>query len=295
MELIKNLAVPPFQRVIWANQKARQVWEPQIRRISERVQELEILSVAHDQRPCAWQTFQVRNFPAMTKKIIDLGLSIYPIQLCGSWGQGFIHYTPALRDDDPNPQASCIVTKSPDLANEFWKAYNRGDHITQGKLLGFPECCTKFFNEQWARGYFDPIWQMVEPIADTPTEMTFWNERPDDRWHSLLFSNPILRYIGIRVGFHIPCRFDCSETQEIARKRIELLSEGDQIVLISLLRMPMTWSVYRGIAIVKTPIFTLLTQSVPSLNAHTITIRGDFYPVETQPGSCFPYILPEAK
>ena len=74
-----------------------------------------------------------------------------------------------------------------------------------------------------------------------------------------------------------------------------LLDEETRILLVSLLRMPMSWSVYRGIAIVKTPIFTVLTQSVPSKEHLTINLRGDFYPVETQPGSRFPYILPEAK
>jgi hypothetical protein len=283
MNLLKNINLSPFLRMVWANPRARQAWEKVINQLSSKIQELEIISVARDQRLCAWQTFPVRDFPRMTKKIIDLGLSLYPINLCGSWGQGFCHYTPSLSDTDPNPQVSCIITREPRFADRFWTAYNKGDHITQGELLGFPHCCTQAFTRNWKAGYFDPVWQMVE----TEGETSIYLEKNEYN----IFSNPILRYIGIRVGFHIPCTFHCQETVDIAEERLELMDKESKLLLISLLRMPMQWSALNGIAVIKTPIFTMITQSVPCSQAHTINLRGDFYPLESAAGSGFPYTL----
>ena len=285
MKLINNLELKPFLRIVWANEKARHTWEKEIQRISQAVQESEIISVAKNQRLCAWHTSPVRQLPAMTKKIMDLGLSIFPIQLCGHWGQGFIHYTPPVRDDDPNPNVSVIICRKAIHAKQFQAAYNAGNHIIQGKLLGFPACCTKFYSEQWQAEYFDPIWQMTKSAVN---ENVFQVDLyPNDYLWSCL---PILRYIGLRVGFHIPCSFDCKNTKLIAVERFFIIDNDIQILLESILRMPMQWQVYRGIATIKTPIFTVITQSVPSQDKYTINLHGDFWPREGSTGINFPYL-----
>lgn len=285
MKLLNNLELKPFLRIIWANEKARYTWEKEIQRISQSIQESEIISVARNQRLCAWQTFPIRQLPQMTKKIMDLGLNIFPIQLCGHWGQGFIHYTPPVRDDDPNPNVSVIICKAVIHAQQFQSAYNAGNHIIQGELLGFPACCTSFFSAQWQAGYFDPIWQMTKSSA---SEKIFQVDLWRDNYHWVCLS--VLRYIGLRVGFHIPCGFNCENTRLIAAERLIIIEKDIQVLLESLLRMPMQWQVYRGIASIKTPLFTIITQSVPSQEKYTINFHGDFWPREGSTGINFPYL-----
>jgi hypothetical protein len=104
------------------------------------------------------------------------------------------------------------------------------------------------------------------------------------------YSIPIMRYIGIRVGFHIPCSFSCSDTIDIADQRLSIAQDKDLVkLLIALLSMPMTWEVYKGVAIVKTPIFYILTQSIPTTEKYEIKIDGEFIPREAAKGIIFPF------
>ena len=45
--------LPEFTRLAWVSDRAREVWEPRIRRISEAWNEIQWLSVAAGIRPCA--------------------------------------------------------------------------------------------------------------------------------------------------------------------------------------------------------------------------------------------------
>jgi hypothetical protein len=92
-----------------------------------------------------------------------------------------------------------------------------------------------------------------------------------------------LRYIGIRVGFHIPCSFACKETIAVGQQRMDLMrakNEGSAKLLVSLLSMPISWDCYHGAAIVRTPIFYIITSSCPSINRYVVEVPGTFIPQE---------------
>ena len=174
------------------------------------------------------------------------------------------------------------------FAQEFKEAHFKGDHIKQGGFLEFPLCCREFFNEHWSKGYIDPIWQMVHPDKFVLIENnTLFYEVED--CHP--FSNPLLRYAGIRVGFHIPCSFNCPETIQIAEQRLTLMKEDDKKLLIALLSMPMSWDCYHGTAIIKTPLFQIVMQSNPCTERFVVKVKGKFMPRETPEGTEFPYNL----
>ena len=82
---------------------------------------------------------------------------------------------------------------------------------------------------------------------------------------SSIYSNPLLRYIGIRVGFHIPCSFNCNETIKIGKERMGLCKDKSiKKYLKYFLSMKMEWNCYHGIAIIKTPIFWIVYNSLPT-------------------------------
>jgi hypothetical protein len=110
------------------------------------------------------------------------------------------------------------------------------------------------------------------------------------------FANPILRYAGIRVGFHLPCAFDCRDTIAVAAERMDLAKATDPNladVLKGLLSMPMSWDVFHGVAVVRTPIFYLIVPSIPTVERYVVEVVStpQFIPKESAKGTGFPFIV----
>lgn len=266
MKLIKNFSLASFTQISWVSQIARDKWENVVTACSQMVQDLEILSVKHGHRPCAWRTISRQSLPEFSQRCAAMGLTVLPVRWVGSW-EGFIHHTP---EGDSN--AYCVISRELNTAMEYLDAFNRGDNMKQGELLGFPKCCCEFFAKNWTAGYFDPIWQMAG--RDNPHP----------------HSNPMLRYIGLRVGFHIPCSFHCDATIAIAKDRLRIAPDQDLVKLLSaLLSMPMSWSALHGQAVIRTPIFYAIAQTVPTLEEYSVELPGEFMPHEAARGVRFPF------
>jgi len=260
MKLIKDLDLKPFLRTVWVNQKARDHWERPIQEISSLVQRLEILSVLEDQRACATTTISARELINFTSQYPDLIFK--PIRLAKKFS-GFAHKHEDPTSEDKDFYIHLVISKQLYHANQFYEAYQKGNHDIQGELLGFPKCCRDFFTDVWAKGYIDPIWQMKD--RDNPHP----------------YSNPLLRYLGIRLSFHIPCSFHCEETIKIAKDRLVLTRESELTKpMEALLSMDMEWDVLHGIAQIKTPLFWIITSSTPTEERYQVKIKGNFKPRE---------------
>ncbi|MFX0134754.1 MAG: hypothetical protein ACFFDN_14025 [Candidatus Hodarchaeota archaeon] len=286
MQLLKDVNIKSFLKLVWTSEKAHSVWESVINDCAQFVQELEIDSVESGQRKCAWRTIDEESLPGFTKQLNDKNLIVTPVRYVGKW-EGFIHYTPPVEKGKPK-NVYCIISKTLWDAKEYRRAFEAGDNIQQGLLLGFPQCCVEFFDKNWKAGYFDPIWQIGhEEIAGVNSD---YGTIRIKKVHP--YSNPVLRYITIRIGFHIPCSFYCKETIKIATERMKLAEKKNKELtefLKALLSMPMSWNCYNGIAIIRTPIFYIITSSMPTVNRHVIELEGKWKPKESAKGLCFPF------
>jgi len=289
MELIKELSIDSLARVVWVSKKAKETWEKALQELSQFVQELEVLSVVRDQRPVSWQTIGENTFPEMSMKWGEMGLIAIPLLRVGQF-EGFAHKHAPLRPREP-ANVCVIVSKKYEYVKAFKEAYQKGDNVTQGELLGYPRCCSEFFESEWKKGYYDPIWQ-----AGLNSEIL---EREDNKIrvkaHPLSISS--MRYCGLRVGFHITHSFYCEETIKIAEERLKIAEDVDKDkvkLLRRLLEMPHSWDCYHGIAIVRTPIFYIITSSVPTKERHVIEVdygERNFIPREAERGLTFPFNL----
>jgi len=133
--------------------------------------------------------------------------------------------------------------------------------------LGFPACCTKFFVDEWANGYYDPVWQSA-----LGTEGNIVSKRTlEVEGH--IHTNQMLRYYGLRTTSHFPCKMDCQESIETGKAWLEVMRSIDPHLtdsLVEFLEMPLVWSCLHGLAIVETPIFTLITNSLPTKERWTV-------------------------
>jgi hypothetical protein len=269
MKLIKDLPIKPFCRMLWVSDEARRVWENPVKRCADMVNRLEVDSVEAGHRRCSWQTIDEYELPGFAKRMADKGLITLVVHYTGKF-DGFAHYTVPFETGKPK-NVSVVISRSIEDARDYKTAFETGDNDKQGWFLGFPKCCREFFTDIWPKGYYDPIWQMA------------------DRENPHPFSNPLLRYIGLRVGFHIPHSFNCKATIELARQRLSIADKHLSKILIALLSMPMSWEVLHGIAFVRTPIFYLIVSSVPSEEKYKVELQGKFIPREASEGIAFPF------
>lgn len=285
MKILKETNIEPYARLIWVSERAKKTWSEAIAQLNSFMQQMEVESVIHGHRRVSWQTIREDEFLRYAKGWAERGLYIFPVTRVRTF-QGFAH-----KHDEPVPgevASICVVlSKRREDALEYRRAYERGDNDTQGYLLGFPACCRRFFEKVWAQSYYDPIWQAA---LNSRAKKQIDERKMRIKAHP--YSLATLRYVGLRISFHIPCAFDCRETVKVARKRLVLArgySEEKVILLEALLRMPHSWSVLHGIAVVKTPIFYIVTSSVPSIERYEVEVEGDFIPREAKAGTTFPF------
>ena len=284
MKLFKQAEINPFCRIVWVSEQARQTWERILPELNSFMQQMEVESVVRGHRLCTWQTVREDEFIRYAKDWSERGLYILPVTRVRTF-QGFAH-----KHEKPVPgevaSVCVILSKKREHALEYRMAYEAGNNDAQGYYLGFPSCCRRFFEEVWAQGYYDPIWQAAlrSPIVKQEERKLRIKAHP--------YSLATLRYVGLRISFHIPCSFYCEETIELAEQRLALAEEHNSrnvTLLKALLRMPHSWSVQHGIAVVKTPIFYIITSSVPVFEKYEVEVEGDFIPREAVKGTVYPF------
>ncbi len=267
MRLVKNFESTSFSRIIWFDSDIKKNMKHLLSEISSLVSELEILSVVKGHRACSWQTISEDELIPFTSKMSSFGLVTLPLKRVAKFN-GFAHRHEAPVAGMVN-NLCVVVSKELSSALLFKQAFEIGDNIKQGGLLGYPLCCCEFFQKAWREGFYDPIWQMAERSEILEESKNYLKVKAHP------YSNPLLRYIGPRAGFHIPCSFTCQETIRVNSKRMELSYEVNKEtaeVLDSLLRMPMSWDVLNGIAMVKTPMFYIIVQSVPVVENYKVEV-----------------------
>lgn len=116
-----------WTRVIWANARAREVWEPRIQAISKAWLEIEIASVC--------------------TRLRDAALVFGPVQ----W---------ALPSIEVAENRYAVGPRASDLAT----AYRIHDNDWMGILLGFPECCRVFFDRHQPGSNIDTTWEMAGEV-----------------------------------------------------------------------------------------------------------------------------------
>jgi len=104
------------------------------------------------------------------------------------------------------------ISKSGDLATEACALEGAcggetGKHAVQfGRLLGYPECCIKFWTKYCHKYNLEPIIPSIKSFKSYP-----------------FYNNISLKYFDIRLIPHFPCSGDCSFSATIGKRNLMLL------------------------------------------------------------------------
>lgn len=234
-----------FVRII--PKKGFEEWPGKLNKISRLFHEAEYQMVKEGKRDAATTHIDQNNMKEIMDRINKDDLKFTPLRKSGYY-QGFAHTHKAVEPGEPFYWYGCI-TRTQKEAEIFRKADAEGDHDVVGKLLGFPDCCRKYFSKTFPSVNYDPVWVDREGGVNGYPEC-----------------NNMLRYFGARITSHLSCSPVCQKTKEIGLAWFEIMKKNDRKLadeLYNLLAREMTWNSYHGVVQVDTPYFLGLTHTFP--------------------------------
>lgn len=284
-----DFTLPDFTRVSWVNDELRAVWEPRIQRISSAFSEIEWRSVKDGIRSCALTVLTPEAMIKRAAEWAEEGLAALPLEV-----QGLANYyaSTTVSISYGQPVGLRVVIGKPQDVAEFKKAYDAADDIRIGQLLGFPECCQKFFDEVWVnRQMVDTTWPMGVQTAKLKNgETTVEVSGPVE-------ANILWRWMGVRSVPHLPCGFDCENTVAFGKALIGVGRDAgydeEMNWLEEILSWPAEWSALHGIAEIKTPLLRVSTRTDATACKYSVRRTSDTYPVGGVSALKFPFKTPK--
>jgi len=267
--------IPEFLRTIWASDDARAYWEPKIQAVSRAWPLVERATVERTLRPGALQSVAPEQMPELQQWSLRTGIPMVMVGMegaTGSYGNASIPY-----------QAGAPFTYRVYFGRDpatFLEAWQDSDNIAIGAMLGFPSCCVAFFEKYWRKqGWRDLT---VPAIGDS------------DAANLIRHTNVLLKPLGVRPVFHLPCSFLCQPTCELGEDILGLMPDlgyaQEAAWLEALLSMPMEWSSLHGVAMVVTPILKLVYASDPLPKKATFRLQSHAFPEHSARGKAFPFL-----
>jgi hypothetical protein len=284
-----DFVLPDFTRLAWVSDRAREVWEPRMEKISRTWLEIEWLAVAEGVRACGLTSVTPEGFIEKASMWAKHGLNGLPLQMNAVPPSSY-SATPAAYQPGA-PFEYRVVIGRPDDVAEFKSAFDSTDDGRIGQLLGYPGCCQAFFREVWVdAAMVDTTWPMAGNTPRTApgtTDVTLLDvEGPPE-------SNILWRWMGLRAVPHLPCSFTCESTRRLADRLMQVGRDAgfheEMAWLLEILSWPVEWSALHGIAEIKTPILKVSSRTDATPVRYTVRYHGDGYPAEGALGLNFPY------
>lgn len=281
--------LPEFVRLSWVSDGAREKWKERFEKASRAWYAIERRAVAAGLRRCALASVSPEEFPDYALDCAMEGLSVLPVGRSGPLEGGFSNRAVPVRSG--GRYSFRVVVGTIADVREFADAWKNRDDLAIGALLGYPECCNRFFRRQWHdRGRFDTTWPMVGGDDNGTTEIAMEGV-PETNIHC--------RWFGVRAVPHLPCGVRCEASIDLGRR---LRRFGEELGLCEemetireALSWPLEWSSLNGVAIVKTPVLKVVCSTDFSPVRRRLRLEGSEYPDEGARGIVFPYRLDGSK
>ena len=160
--------------------------------VDRRIDLLNIIYVAEGVRPLTRFLITTDKVPALGQFLKKAGLKMLLSEL--------------KTFDEFGMKRMIYISKDPALCWKALTAELTGDHAALGKLLGYPECCIKFFIENYEK---------ASNLHDDFTLLSLANSKSES-FSPLM--NISLKYFDSAFINHYPCSFDCSCSLELAKR-----------------------------------------------------------------------------
>ena len=268
-------SLPEFTRIVWASERARETWEPKIQAIGTVWPIVERLTVTAGIRPGVLQSIapdQLITFQQWCMENDKQYVILAQEGMAAVYGNATQAYNPE------RPWAYRVYAGY--KPKDFIASWAHGNNREIGLSLGYPVCCTEFFEKHWRNdGWRDLTYPMTNFMSRQVS--------------GPLVCNILLRHAGVRAVFHLPCAFNCDETARLGTQILEYMGqagyEQEMAWLMEILDWPVRWSSLHGVAMITTPCFKVITSSDALPETVTIDRPSNAYPAEGSSGKYFPF------
>ena len=157
----------------------------------------------------------------------------------GGWRNKILRIVSAdSREGDP----FYYIAKSEEIAEEA-KAAEFLSSDKSGQLLGYPECCQKFFKKYFALANEKQCDFVLYTLSETREDY------PYD-----FYNNNASRYFGYSLLSHFPCSFNCKESSSLAKSYYDMLKKYSKKwadMFIYCQKSAIIYTEYRGVFLLK--------------------------------------------
>ena len=279
-----------WTRLIWTtNTSGNDLWKSRMQKITSMWTEMEKLTVLNGIRSAAMVFVFPENLLPLTQWAAKNDLLALPVQQVSANTENGYAAESITYERGKLFQYRVIITKK-EHSDQAYACYARSDEQAIGELLGFPNCCSKFFQEYWVdQKYKDVSWPMavntIGSIPDDVYEIDITNGHPN--------CNILWHWMGVRLTMHLPCSFTCNPTINLVNDIIQCGHDAGFVEELKwtqeILSWPIEWSALHGIAEIKTPLFKVSTRTDATADRYIIRYHSDKYPDEGATGVVFPY------
>ena len=105
------------------------------------------------------------------------------------------------------------ISQSKEKAQKTKELEAQNKHKELGISLGYPECCSEFFQNNFTE---------QEPDLTLKT----LNNSQGNKFP--FYTNIAARHLDISLLFHFPCSFNCEESVNLAKKHLEIIKKHDE-------------------------------------------------------------------
>lgn len=244
-ELHDTVRVNPLCRFIWNTLDAKEYWEEKITRVQQ------ILKIVYLE---AYKTGVFKTYSHWSSRQSDNSIFLSDI---GRYGK-FIAEIPSGTSPARKVKAYSWYCNDEGLFRLF---ANQEDFplLPEDIMLKHDLFLTAGYAEADIDNVFWYLNNANNGILDPIAEM-----EDQDEFNWLL--NPFLRHLGISLLPYVPKSWKDEYSLELAGKIFNMVKEIDEEIakdLQTLLELPTKWDCWRGVAIIDTPIFKSVTDSVP--------------------------------
>ncbi len=117
-----------------------------------------------------------------------------------------------IKLEDPRPAKYFLyISKDEFLAKQANAFECKNDHYNLGVSLGYPECCARFFAENY------------DEVSKKNNDYTLPALRRSEGNIFQFFTNICARFFDMQLISHFPCSFNCHGSQELGRKHLNVL------------------------------------------------------------------------
>ena len=260
-----------FTKHTWANDEAKVVWEPRIRKVCACNAELEWRSIVEGVRAGGLTAVAPNELETFGAMLATYGLTVAPLEKIAA-ADSYVSSGRPLREGEAF-NYRCAMGRVSDV-RLLESAYLSHDDEAVGRLLGYPSCCTSFFNRVWIDELFvDTTWPMAQNTAEKRSVTHTHVEIPE-----VSKCNILLRWLGPRMVFHLPCSFNCQPTVELAVKFTEIARSAgfhqEMDWLEEMLSWPVEWKASNGLAEITTPVGTISTVTDATAETYRVSYKG---------------------